>query len=105
MTDPAAHPPPRKASSAPANPAEEHHLLRQAPVPAVDVDGLNVVTAGTLMFAVAAVILAFRLPELRADGQAWWLGVCISGFLLGLIGLAYCWTRRRRRRAGLWNRN
>jgi len=80
-------------------------VLRQAPVPAVDVDGLNVVSVGTVLFAVAAVLLGLDYPELRADGRGWWLGVAISGWALGLVGLAYCWRRRRLRQAGQWHRD
>lgn len=86
-------------------PAAEHHMLVQAPVSAIDVDGLKVVSLGTLMFAVGAVILALEYPGLRAAGRGWWLGVAISGLVLGLIGLAYCQNRRQRRRAGRWDRD
>jgi len=86
-------------------PRAEHRALVQAPVSAVDVDGLNVVGLGTVLFAVAAVLLALYYPELRSSGRDWWLGVAVSGFLLGPIGLAYCWNRRRRRQAGRWDRD
>ena len=79
---------------------EHHHLLVQAPVPAVDVDGIRVVTAGTVLFGVAAVLAAVLRPRLEADGRGWWLGVCVSGFVLGLVGLVYCWNRVRQRRQG-----
>lgn len=72
----------------------------QAPVPALDVDGLTVVSVGTLMFAVAAVILALDYADLKAEGHGWWLGVAVSGFLLGLVGLLYCGNRRRQRQVG-----
>jgi hypothetical protein len=81
------------------------HLLVQAPVPPMDVDGLNLVTIGLVVFAVASIITGLMYPQLKAAGNGWWLGVCISGFGLGLIGLGYCWNRRRLRRAGLWHRD
>ncbi len=81
-----------------AGQAPHHHFLEQAPVPALDVDGLNVVSIGTVLFAVASVLAAVFYPRLSAAGNGWWLGVCVSGFLLGLIGLAYCFTLRSRRR-------
>lgn len=83
----------------------EHHFLVQAPVAPVDVDGLNVVVTGTLAFAVASVLAGVFYADLAVRGDGWWLGVCISGFVLGLVGLLYCWNRRRRRRAGHWNKD
>jgi hypothetical protein len=77
-----------------------HHRLVQAPVPAVDVDGIRVVTGGTALFGVAAVLAALLYPRLADDGRGWWLGVCVSGFVLGLVGLLYCWNRVRQRRQG-----
>ena len=79
-------------------PVERHHFLVQAPVPPADVDGLAVVTVGTAIFGLASVILAIAYDWLAAHDRTTWLGVSISGFVLGLIGLAYCWRRRRRRR-------
>jgi len=80
---------------------EQHrHLLVQAPVPAVDVDGIRVVTVGTVLFAVASVATALAYPQLAAEGRGWWLAVCLSGFGLGLIGLLYCHNRVRQRRQG-----
>jgi hypothetical protein len=83
----------------------EHHVLVQAPVRAVDVDGLNVVSIGIVLFGVATVILAIGYADLSVAGRGWWLGVSISGLVLGLVGLAYCVNRRRRRRAGRWDRD
>ena len=71
----------------------------QAPVAAVDVDGLRVVTVGTVIFAVAAVLTGLRHDQLAADGHEDWFAVCVSGAGLGLVGLLYCWNRVRQRRA------
>jgi len=78
-------------------PPPVHHLLVQAPVPAVDADGIRVVTVGTALFALAALVLALLRPALEASGHGWWLLVCLSGAGLGLVGLLYCWNRVRRR--------
>lgn len=77
----------------------QHHFLVQAPVAAVDADGIRVVSVGTALFGVASIVLSLVRPQLDADGRGWWLGVCLSGFGLGLLGLLYCWRLVRRRRA------
>jgi hypothetical protein len=80
-------------------PAGHRHFLVQAPVPPADVDGLAVVTVGTAIFGLISVILAFAYDWLAANGHGIWLQISVCGFVLGLIGLAYCWNRRRRRHA------
>ena len=54
-------------------------------------DGLAAVTVGTIIFGLVSVALAFAYDWLAAHGHAIWLQVSVSGFVLGLIGLAYCW--------------
>lgn len=99
----------RMVDAVPDSPApaadRPHHFLVQAPVPVLDVDGFTVTILGLVAFAVASVLAAIFYPTLEQRGNGWWLGVCISGFGLGLIGLAYCLYRRSRRRAGRWDRD
>lgn len=83
----------------------ERHFLVQAPVPAMDLDGFRVTVIGLVLFGLAAVVTAIGYPRLHADGNGWWLGVCLSGFALGWVGLAYCFYRRRRRLSGSWERD
>jgi hypothetical protein len=80
-------------------PTQHRHFLVQAPVPPLDVDGLAVVTVGTTVFGLVSVVMAFGYDWLAAHGRTSWLQISVAGFVLGLIGLAYCWNRRRRRRA------
>jgi Protein of unknown function (DUF2530) len=80
-------------------PSPHRHFWVQAPVPPLDVDGLAVVTVGTALFGLVSVVFAFGYDWLAAHGHASWLQISVAGFILGLIGLAYCWNRRRRRRA------
>ena len=79
-------------------PVQHRHFWVQAPVPALDVDGLAVVTVGTVIFALVSVVFAIGYDRLATHGHTSWLQISVAGFLLGLIGLVYCWNRRRRRR-------
>lgn len=81
------------------------HFLVQAPVAPLDVDGFTVTILGLVAFAVASVLAAIFHTDLQQHGNGWWLGVCVSGFGLGLVGLAYCLHRRSRRRSGRWDRD
>jgi hypothetical protein len=83
-----------------SDPHREAHLIQQAEVPPLDVDGVQAATVGTGVFAVATAIMAVGYDTLAAAGDGWWLGVGISGFGLGLISLVYTTNRRRRRRRG-----
>lgn len=56
-------------------------------------DGVAAITAGTILWAVAFVVLL--LAGVRfGDPNGWWLQVCLTGAGLGLLGVVY--TRRRR---------
>jgi membrane protein implicated in regulation of membrane protease activity len=73
-------------------------LLVQAPVRALDADGLAAALVGTLAFAVATVVLALNADALAAGGHQWWLWVACAGSAIGVLFLAYCLIRRVRRR-------
>jgi hypothetical protein len=78
-------------------PPEHHHFLVQAPVPPAGGDGLAVITVGTAIFALVSVVFAFAYDWLVAHNHTSWLQVSISGFVLGLVGLACFWLPRRPR--------
>lgn len=64
-------------------------------------DAVLPVTVGTALWAVALVVLLPFQSRMRAAGTGWWISVCVTGLVLGLLGSA--WVRRRRaayRRAG-----
>lgn len=78
-------------------------LMVQAPVRALDPDGVAVVSAGTLAFAIGAAVCWWNAAALQASGRLWYLGVAVTGTVIGLLGLAFGLfrkVRRRRRRLG-----
>lgn len=79
--------------------APERHLIEQAEVSPLDVDGVQAAVLGTAIFALASVIMVIGYERLVAAGDGWWLGVALSGLGLGLVGIGYTVSRRRRRRA------
>jgi hypothetical protein len=70
---------------------------RPTPEP-LDVDAVKVVTAGTVLWALAGLGLLPFHGWLAAHGRTWWLWACLAGAGLGLLGIWYC--RRRRDRLG-----
>lgn len=80
-----------------------HHkpLMVQAPVRALDPDGVAVVSAGTVAFAIGAVVCWFTRADLEALGKLWYLGVSLTGTALGLLGLTFGLYRKLRRRRQL----
>lgn len=76
-----------------------HHkpLLVQAPVRALDPDGVAVVCCGTVAFAVGALVCWWQYEALVARDDAWWLWVAVNGVFIGLMGLAFSLRRRARR--------
>lgn len=75
-------------------------LMVQAPVRALDPDGVAVVTAGTLAFAIGAGICWWNSATLIAAGKLWYLGVAVAGTVIGLLGLGFGLFRKLRRRRG-----
>ncbi|HEU0130403.1 MAG TPA: DUF2530 domain-containing protein [Mycobacteriales bacterium] len=61
--------------------------------PPVETDDVRTVVVGTALWAVALVVTVLLRDRLRDGGHLWWIGACLAGFLLGLVGIAY--TRRR----------
>ncbi|MDQ1657845.1 MAG: hypothetical protein QOD41_2928 [Cryptosporangiaceae bacterium] len=71
---------------------------RPAPEP-LDVDAVSVVTAGTVLWAVAGLLLlAFGRGWLADHHHTNWLWTCAAGFGFGVAGVWHC--RRRRDRLG-----
>ena len=51
-------------------------------------------TVGTALFSVTLAVLLLSIGQLRANGTEWLVWSCVTGIVLGLVGLVY--TRRRR---------
>ncbi len=60
----------------------------------LDVDGVTAAIAGTIGFAGAFVVLLFLRSALEANNDLWWLWVCGTGAVMGVVGIGYT-TRRR----------
>jgi hypothetical protein len=81
--------------------AEPEHATRPSrpdappPLRALDVDGLGVLLVGTLVFAVLSGVALLDQRRLAAEGHGWWLGVTVTGVVLGLLALGYAARRRR----------
>lgn len=63
----------------------------------METDDVAVITVGTVLWAVALVVLFLLRDRLADDGHEDWVWVAAAGFGLGLIGIRYV----RRRRAAL----
>jgi hypothetical protein len=63
--------------------------------PPLRTNDVRPVAIGTVLWAVAFVVLLPFRARLEDAGRLWWIAACASGFLLGLVGLAY--VRRRAR--------
>jgi heme exporter protein D len=79
------------------NDHQHHPVLVQAPVRALDPDGVAVIGSGTVAFAIGVVVCWWFQDFLAATGRGWYLAVAISGTVLGVIGLAIGLSRRHRR--------
>ena len=68
---------------------------RTDPAPVVT-DDRKAMVVGLALWLVALIAVLIALPTLTASDQAWWLEMCVTGLVLGVIGIAY--TQRRRGR-------
>lgn len=80
-------------------PSPRRRGLVQAPVKPLDEDGVQVAALGTLVWAVASVVLLVR-GDASPD---WWLWTALFGTVIGMLGLGYC-LRRKRARGGAGGR-
>lgn len=64
----------------------------EQPTQPVDVDGVSAMTAGTVLWTVALVVLLLGGTTFDSDRSSW-LWVCLAGITIGAIGI---WFTRRR---------
>ena len=68
-------------------------LARRPDPEPLESDEVRLVVAGTLLWALAFVVLVVaRLAG--ADIHRWWITMCALGAVMGLVGLRYCLRRR-----------
>lgn len=67
--------------------------LRPSPPP-LEANDVAIVGTGTALWFVAFLVLLPFHSTLQAHGHGNWPWVCLSGGLLGLIGVWYCRARR-----------
>lgn len=85
-----------------ANPAGSDEPTEQPPsggtraLKPMEVDLSRIVLIGTVLYAIAAVILLAMQSSLTHDGHGRWPWIAVSGAGLGLLGL---WYLKRRDRA------
>jgi hypothetical protein len=75
--------------------------VRREPPEPLPNDGVRTVLVGTVIWAVALVVLLPFAGRLEDHGRLWWIATCAVGAGLGLVGLLYCKRRADAlRRAG-----
>lgn len=62
----------------------------------LEVDEVRIVTIGTVLWAVAAIVTFAVRGRLEDAGHGWWPWTCLAGVGLGLLGIEYCRRRRSR---------
>lgn len=74
-----------------------HRRYAVATVREIDPSGVRMVTVGTIIWAVAFVLLLPFWGKLSSSGHLWWLWTCAAGFGFGVIGIDHCRRRAHRR--------
>jgi uncharacterized membrane protein YhhN len=69
---------------------------RPDPAP-VKTDDRKAFLVGTIAWVVALAVFLVLLPTLTAQGHTWWLGTCVAGLVIGVIGLGWSVWRQRSR--------
>jgi dolichyl-phosphate-mannose--protein O-mannosyl transferase len=70
------------------------HERRPDPPP-LRTDDRTVVLAGTLVWAVLLAVALLARTSLQEQGRGWWVWTCVTGIVLGAVGLTYVHSRNR----------
>lgn len=65
----------------------------------IETDGINLLYVGTVLFALATLVLIYQPDFIDNQTQTVWLRITIMGTVLGLVGIRI--VKRRRKRLGL----
>ena len=63
--------------------------------PPLQTDDVKIVLVGTVLWALALVVLLVLRVADAAEVRDWWLGMCLYGIALGLFGVRYVHRRTR----------
>ncbi len=77
--------------SSPATPPDPVPEARRS-----DDDAVLPVAIGTVVWAIALVVLIVLQSRLEESGTTWWIGVAVVGLITGLLATAFLIRRRRR---------
>lgn len=77
---------------------ERGPAVRRPPPEPLPYDGVGTVVVGTVLWAVALVVLLPFWNRLEDAGRLWWIATCAVAVGLGLVGLLYCKRRSARLR-------
>jgi hypothetical protein len=66
----------------------EHRHLHPAPTQPLPVNTAKIIWAGMACWSVALVVMLL-VPPLRSGSRDWWPWACVTGLVLGAMGLAY----------------
>lgn len=64
------------------------------PTEPLDVDGVSAFAVGTVLWAIAGVVLLIGGTERWGQDGGWWLWVCVVGIVIGALALTYSLRRR-----------
>ncbi len=83
-----------------ADPASQSDAYVPPALPPVTAGLWHVAVPGTIVWLIATIVLAFFIPTLQAEDAMIWFWTCLSGFVLGLVGLSIYAMQRRAARLG-----
>lgn len=78
------------------NAAEQAEPVERLEMQPMETNDVMIVAVGTVLFAIAFIVMLPMHSSLQHSGHGRWLWVALSGFILGLLGLAYCLRRAQR---------